>query len=83
VAESEALDQCMVARGVTAQQVAQEAPAAGDEAEETSGRAHILFVGFQVCGQVLDAPGQHCDLDFNGAGIALGTGVIRNNLLFF
>jgi len=48
VAESEALDQCMVARGVTAQQVAQEAPAAGDEAEETSGRAHILFVGFQV-----------------------------------
>jgi hypothetical protein len=40
----------------------------------------ILHVRFEVLGQLVDARGQQCDLDFRRAGIALRTLVVANDL---
>ena len=56
---------------------------AGHHAQQTAARVMILDVGLEVIIQSVNAGGQQCDLDFRGAGVALRTLVIGDDLRLF
>jgi hypothetical protein len=51
-------------------------------AKQTTASAIVFLVSLEVLGELLDALGKECNLDFWGAGIAFFTGVFGDNLSF-
>src|SRR5690349_22788586 len=80
-AESEPSDDGSVARVVLLQQVREKATALADELEEAATRMIVLREAAEMVRQGLDALGQERDLDLRRAGIAVGDGVLRDDLL--
>src|SRR5699024_6325721 len=79
--QTESLDQRAVALDVGRLEVAQHALAAADQQEEPTTAVVVVLVGPRVLGEVLDALGQHRDLDLGGTGVALDGGVLSHDLL--
>ena len=69
-AEAEFLAERNERRVVRAAQVGHQTAAAADHLEHTAAGSFVLLVGAKVFGQILNALGQHRDLDFGRAGIA-------------
>ena len=72
-AETELLDELLVARFVLALEVVEKVAAVGDLAEEAVTAGVVLLVGLEVFGQRLDLAGENRDLHFAGSGIAVVT----------
>src|SRR3954467_15540441 len=70
-AQAELLDQGAVALEILALQVVQEAAAPSDELEQAATRVVVVLVRAEVLGQLVDALGQHRDLDLGRAGVRL------------
>src|SRR4051812_24786325 len=70
-AQAELLDQGAVALEILALQVIQEAAAPSDELEQAATRVVVVLVRAEVLGQLVDALGQHRDLDLGRAGVRL------------
>src|SRR5215510_7082239 len=71
-AQTEPVDQCLVARLFPRLQIVEEAAALRHELQETTAGVVVLLVVLEMLGQVLDALRQDCDLDFRRTGVALG-----------
>ncbi|CCV03230.1 hypothetical protein MESS2_1030087 [Mesorhizobium metallidurans STM 2683] len=71
-AQTELLDQRLIARVILALEIIKQAAALGDESEQTTAGMVILLVVLEMIGQVLDALGKDGHLDFRRPGIALG-----------
>src|SRR3954470_24916459 len=70
-AQAELLDQGAVALEILALQVVQEAAAPSDELEQAATRVVVVLVRPEVLGQLVDALGEHRDLNLGRAGIGL------------
>src|SRR4051812_11908713 len=81
-AETESLDQRAVALHVLLLQVAQQPTTAADELEQSTLGVEVVLVDLHVFGQVTDAPAEQRDLDLGRAGVAVGGGVVVDDLLF-
>src|SRR3954447_9830064 len=80
-AETESLDQRAVALHVLLLQVAQQPTTAADELEQSTLGVEVVLVDLHVFGQVTDAPAEQRDLDLGRAGVAVGGGVVVDDLL--
>ena len=47
--------------------------AAADHVEKTAAGAVIFFVGAEMLGEIIDALGKNCNLNFGGSGVAFKT----------
>src|SRR5436190_9515536 len=79
--ETQLLDQAVVALDVLRLEVREQAAALVDHRQQAAARMVVLVVLLEVLGQVADALGEDRDLDFGGAGVALGLGVAGNDFL--
>src|SRR3546814_4420919 len=70
-AQAELLDEGLVARGILAVQVIEQAAAAVDNLQQTTTAVVVVLVGLEVLGQVHDAGGEQGDLDFRRAGVVV------------
>src|SRR3546814_7515341 len=61
----------LVARGILAMQVIEQAAAAVDHLQQTTTAVVVVLVGLEVLGQVHDAGGEQGDLDFRRAGVVV------------
>src|SRR5687768_5454500 len=80
-AQTQLLDQAVVALDVLLLEVREQAAALVDHHQQAAARMVVLVVALEVLGQVADALGEDRDLDFGGTGIALGLGVAGNDFL--
>src|SRR4029078_4455794 len=70
-AQAELLDEGAIALEILALQVVQEAAAPSDELEQATTRVVVVLVRPEVLGQLVDALGQHRDLDLGRARVRL------------
>ena len=63
-AESQFLAQGDEGSIIRSAQITHETAAAANHLEQAAAGSLVLFIGAQMIGQILDALGQHCDLDF-------------------
>src|SRR5690606_15687933 len=75
--QAQFLDQCLVALGILAVQVVEQAAATVDHHQQATTAVVVLLVGLEVLGELGDAGGEQGDLDFGG------TGVVGAALVFF
>jgi hypothetical protein len=75
--DSEPLDQPVIPIGILALQIVEQAPAPGDELQETAAGVVVLRVRLEMVGQVSDPVRQERDLDFGGTRI----GIVRAKAL--
>src|SRR5688572_19256271 len=76
-AQTELLDQSLVALVVLALEVIKQAATAVNHLQQTAAAVVVLLVELEVTGELLDAGGQESHLDFRGAGVG------RAALVFF
>src|SRR5580700_151092 len=79
-AQPELLDQGAVPGDVLAGQVLQQPAAAAHEEQQPATAVVVMLVHLQVLSQVVDPPGQQCDLDLRRAGVTLIGRVTRDDL---
>ena len=79
-AQTQLLDQAVVALDVLLLEVREQAAALVDHHQQAAARMVVLVVVLEVLGQVTDALGEDRDLDFGRTGVALGLGVVLDNL---
>src|SRR3954468_22759954 len=80
LADAEAADQLGVPLGVFPLHVIEQPPALTDELEQPAPRMVVLCVGLEVLSQVADAFAEQCDLNFGGAGVALVSPVVADDV---
>jgi hypothetical protein len=76
------LQQLVILRQIVPFQLIEELATAGSHLEKPTARVEILPVRTQVLGQVIDASGQECDLDFGRAGILIVSFVFLDDFGF-
>lgn len=82
VAESEALDERLVASEVLVPEVLEQAAALAYHDEESAAAMEVLLVDLHVLGELADARREDGDLDFRGAGVRLVRLVLFDDRLF-
>lgn len=82
LAQAEALNQRAIAIDVRALEVVQQLATAAHHAQQTAAGMVILYVLFEVTGEVVDACGQQGHLDFGRTRVACGTLKIGHDLRF-
>ena len=80
-AQAETLDDRAVALDVGLVQVVQQPAALADEQQQPTTAVVVVLVRLEVLGQVADAVAQQRDLHLGRAGVALGRGVLGDDLL--
>src|SRR5262249_49863402 len=80
-AQTEVVDQVLVAIEILALQVVEEAAALADHLEQAAARVVIFVVGLEVLGEMRDALRQESDLDLGRAGVLVVLPVLRDGLL--
>ncbi len=65
--QAQALDQCLVTRGIFLLEIAEQAATLVDHHQQTAAGVMILLVHLEMLGQVVDAGGEQRHLDFRGA----------------
>ena len=79
--QAEAGDDRAVALDVGLLQVVEETTALSHEEQQSPTAVVIVLVLLEVLGEVGDAVAQQRDLDLGGTGVALGQGVLADDLL--
>ncbi|SBT06441.1 hypothetical protein PROAA_1890011 [Candidatus Propionivibrio aalborgensis] len=80
--QAETLNQGTIGINIRALQVVQQLASTTHHAQQTATGVMILDMLFEVTGQVVDACGEQCHLDFGGTGVACGTLIITHDLRF-
>src|SRR5690606_7581713 len=80
-AQAQTLDQRPVALDVGLLEVAEQALALADQQQQAASAVVVVLVLTGVLGELLDPGGQERDLDLRRAGVALGRGVLLDDLL--
>src|SRR6478752_4951752 len=79
--EAEALDDRAVALDLGLLQVVEKTTALADEQQQTTTAVVVVLVLLEVLGEVADAVAEQRDLHLGRAGVALGRGVLGDDLL--
>jgi hypothetical protein len=74
-ANTKTLDECTVAVDVDVGKVSEEATTLTNEEKKATTRVVVVLVLLEVLGEVLDALGEQCNLNFRGSGVA-GVGCV-------
>ena len=80
--ESESLNQCAVALDILGLDVIQKFTSLVDEFQQTATRMMIFLVLREVIGEILNASGQQCHLNFRAAGVVRAGLMVAHNILF-
>src|SRR5690606_15758986 len=81
LAQTQLLDQGVVALHVLALEIIKQRTALVDHGQQAAARMVVLVVLLEVLGQVADPLGKDRDLHFRRTGIARCTSVVRNDFL--
>ncbi len=81
LSQAELADNRAVTLDVVLLQVVQQTSSVTDHLLQTAAAVEVLFVDFQVLGQVSDAVGQNSNLYFGGTGVALVSSVLRDDVV--
>src|SRR5205085_7124110 len=81
-AKTEPGNQLLITTQVNPAEVAQQAPPLADHLLQSAAGRDVLAVHAQVLSELLDARGEHRDLDFRRAGVALVGRVLGQNFGF-
>ncbi len=79
--QSEFADDCAIALNIDAGEIVEQTAAATNNHQQAASAVVIFFVGLQVLGQMRDAVGQQCDLDFGRTRVVGATCVFRNRCI--
>src|SRR5690349_6505027 len=80
-AEAEALDDGAVALDLRLLEVVEQPAALADEQQQATTAVVVVLVRLEVLGEVRDAVAEQRDLDLGRTGVALGDGVLGDDLL--
>lgn len=77
--EPESLDQLLVPHRTTASKILEQPTPLADDPQQAAARVMVLRVRLEVIGQLVDAFGQQCDLDFGGSRVLVVDAVTLND----
>ena len=81
LAKTQLLDQRVIPLHILLLEIGEKVAALVDHHEEAATRVVVLVVGLEMLGQVADAFGQDGDLNFRRPRIALGDGIVLDDLI--
>jgi len=81
--QTELADDGTVALNIRFLQIVEEVSSVTDHFLKPAAAVEVVFVGFQMFCQVVDPGGENCNLNLRGYGVALMSGVLLDNGLFF
>jgi len=79
-AQTKAPEHCLIALGALLVQVREQPPPLSDHAEQAVAALVVITRRAEILGQVLDALGEECDLDFGGTAVLVVAAVGRDDL---
>src|SRR2546428_2922669 len=79
-AQTEAPEDRLIALGALLMQVREQPPPLSDHREQAATARTVVSCRSEMLGQVLDALGEECDLDFGGTAVLVVAAVRRDDL---